>query len=75
MTELLNFAMIRELSNDYYQQRMTKEEYRKLRKELLDKIDKELNCIESADHEAESDQGFVDKLMSYFKHSDEEKIL
>ena len=74
MIELLNFAMIRELSSDYYQQRITTEEYRKLRKELLDKIDKELNHIESAGHGSESDQGFVDKLVSYFK-KDEEKVL
>lgn len=75
MTELLNFAMIRELSNDYYQQRITKEEYRQLRKELLDRIDKEINYIEPEDHGLESEQGFVDKLMSYFKNSNEEKIL
>lgn len=75
MTELPNFVRIRELSNDYYQQRMTKEEYRSLRKTLLDKIDIELNCIESTGDGDASDEGFVDKLMSYFKNSDEEKIL
>jgi len=75
MNELLDFARIRDLSNDYYQQRMTKDEYRKLRKELLDKIDKEINSIEYVEHVDESDRGFVDRLMSYFKNPDEEKIL
>lgn len=75
MTDFLKFAMMRELSNDYYQQRISKEEYRKLRKNLLDIIDKEVNYIEPDDHGLEPEQGFVDKLMSYFKNSDEEKIL
>jgi len=75
MNELLDFARIRDLSNEYYQQRMTKDEYRRLRKELLDKIDKEINSIEYAEHVDESDRGFVDRLMSYFKNPDEEKIL
>lgn len=75
MNDLLDFARIREISNDYFLQRMTKEEYRKIRKEILDKIDREMNSIVLESENSESDRRFINKLVSYFKNPDEEKIV
>lgn len=75
MTDLLDFARIRELCDDYYQQRITKEEYRKQRTGILNKIDKEINDIDPPGQEGETEAGLVDKMMSFFRNSDEEKIL
>ncbi len=75
MSELLHSSKIKVLCDDYYQQRITKEQYRKFRTELLNEIDREINNIESVDNRKSSDSGVVDKIMSFFKNSDEEKIL
>ena len=75
MSELLDFEKIRELSDNYYQQRIAKEEYRRQRTQLLNKIDKELNDIEPVLESDDSESGFVDKVMSFFRNSDEETIL
>ena len=75
MNELLDFTRIRELSDSYYQQQISREEYLKQRTALLNKIDKEVNDIDIDGQEAVSDRNFVDKVMSFFKKTDEEKIL
>ena len=75
MNELLNADKIRELSYNYYQQQVTKEQYRRLRKQLLDQIDREMNNIESELEERSSATGIVDKVISYFKKSDKEELV
>ncbi len=75
MPELLYFSKIRELCNDYYQQRITKNQYAIFRKTLLDEIDKEINNIDPIDTGESSESGVVNKIMSFFTNSDEEKIL
>jgi len=72
MNEMLEFTKVRELTNDYSQQKISKEDYRRLRKQLLEKIDQEMNGIKVIDDSSE--QNFVEKFKSYFKSSDEEKI-
>ena len=75
MTDFSDFDRIRELSIDYYRQRITKQEYRDTRKELLNKIDKEINNVGLEHIEDLSDSRVVDKIMSFFKRTEDEKIL
>ncbi len=75
MNELLDFARIRELADSYYQQRITRDDYLRQRTAILNKIDKEVNDIDVAGLEEDNDGKFVDRIMSFFKKTDEEKIL
>ena len=68
-----NFAAVRRLCEDYYQQRISKEEYRNERTILLAEIDNDLNQVTKTDGNG-SDTGFVDKILSIFKNKDEEKM-
>ena len=75
MTELIDFAKIRELSDDYYQQRISKQEYRRQRTEILNKIDEELNGLGPVERTDDAGPKFVGRLMAFFKNTDEEKIV
>lgn len=75
MNDLPNADKIRELSYSYYQQQITKDEYRILRKELLDNIDWEMNNVDSGLNQQNSSAGIVDRVMSYFKKSDKEELV
>lgn len=75
MIEPKDIEKLRILSDDYYQQRISKEEYRSLRTELIQKIDNELNNTEAEQGVEEAGSGFVNKFISFFKDPDEEKIL
>lgn len=75
MNESPDFARIRELSDSYYQQQLSRDEYRRQRTEILNKIDKEINDIDAVGQAFDSDGNFVDKVISFFKKTDEEKIL
>ena len=75
MNDLPNSDKIRELSYSYYLQHIKKEEYRRLRKELLDNIDMEMNNVVPGDKERNSTAGIVDKITSYFKKSDKEELV
>lgn len=73
MNELSNFEQIRILSDEYYQQRINKIEYRKARKSILEKIDFELNGTGREVDKKDGDR-FIERIMSYFKKTDQEKI-
>jgi len=75
MAELVDFDRIRELCLDYSQQRITKQEYRKQRTIILSRIDKEINSKCTNDGQINSAIKVVEKMMSFFKKTDEEKII
>lgn len=75
MNELHDFERIRELVDSYYQQRISKDEYRNDRSLILNKIDLEFNEVEPQERLVESGISLVDKLKSLFKSTDDEKFL
>lgn len=76
MIEQSYSAQLRELSKNYYQSHLGYEEYRSLRKEVLDKIDEEFNgrkpTHESDDgsDESSSDSSILMKTIAFFKNTD-----
>lgn len=77
MSEVTYSAQLRELSKNYYQSHIGFEEYRNLRKEVLDKIDEEFNghkivtgsdISESATESTES--SLLMKTVAFFKNKD-----
>ena len=75
MTDFPDFNRIRELCDEHYEQGTTKEEYRQKRTLVLNKIDLDINGIPATGQAHQHGEGFVDKVMSFFKQTDEEKIL
>lgn len=75
MTDLVDFARVRELSDDYYRHRISEEEYRLKRSELLNSIDDMLNGDIPAARDDETGLRFVSKLKALFKTQDEEKTV
>ena len=73
MTNSDDFLAIRELCEDYYQQRITKEEYRVARSVLLTRIDENLNLNVNQDSK-NLESRFLDRILSMFKNNDEEKM-
>lgn len=64
---------LRNLCSDYYNQKITKAEYRNQRKILLDKIDEEYNGRQTATSDNESkgtDQSIFMKTIAFFKNKD-----
>ena len=53
MSEASYSLMLRNLSSDYYNNRIGFDEYRSQRKVILDKIDKELNGTQAAEDDQE----------------------
>lgn len=76
MSELSYSARLRDLSKNYYQSHLGYEEYRSLRKEVLDKIDEEFNGRKPLSEpeqgaEAESgDSSLLMKTVAFFKNKD-----
>ena len=70
MNDLSYSAMVRNLCSDYYNQKITKQDYRKQRTMLLDKIDEEYNGrkIENNDEQKEVDQSVFMKTIAFFKN-------
>ena len=73
MSELSYSARLRDLSKDYYQSHLGFEDYRRLRKEVLDKIDEEFNgrrtVAEQAENQAENSSVLM-KTIAFFKNND-----
>ena len=73
MNDLSYSKMVRDLSRDYYNQIITKEDYRDQRRILLDKIDEEYNGRKITQPEQESnetDESFFMKTIAFFKNKD-----
>lgn len=72
MSEASYSLILRNLSSDYYHNHIGFDEYRTQRKIVLDKIDKELNGIEAADHEVEDNQvpPIFMQTIGFFKNTD-----
>ena len=69
MTDFIYSDAIRELADDYYNQRLTLEEYREQRKTLLDKIDEEYNGIVIVTEEDnQQDSGLFSKAVAFFSN-------
>lgn len=68
-----DFSAIRELCEDYYQQRITKEEYREARRLLLMRIDENYNLNVNQDSK-NLESRFLGRILSMFKNNDEEKM-
>lgn len=65
-----NFSlMLRNLSDDYYNNRIAFEEYRSRRKIILDKIDEEYNGSEQIDDNTE-ELSILMQTIKFFKSSD-----
>ncbi|HEY9052477.1 MAG TPA: hypothetical protein VIQ03_13080 [Gammaproteobacteria bacterium] len=73
MNDLSYSTMVRNLSRDYYNQIISKEDYRNQRRILLDKIDEEYNgrkIIKPEQEDNENDQSFFMKTVAFFKNKD-----
>ena len=73
-------ARLRDLSKNYYQSHIGYEEYRRLRKEVLDKIDEEFNgrkpASEAQAEESGTESGessLLMKTVAFFKNKDIEE--
>ena len=62
-----NMASLHTLSNDYYQNRISFDEYREQRSQLLKLIDEDLNGIKIVVVENENNDSFMDKALSFLK--------
>lgn len=72
MIELSYSARLRDLSKDYYQSHLGFEDYRRLRKEVLDKIDEEFNGRKTASEQEQStdNSSVLMKTIAFFKNND-----
>lgn len=73
MNDLSYSAMVRNLCSDYYNLKITKNDYRNQRKMLLDKIDEEYNGRKmkpSTEDNKDSDQSIFVKTIAFFKNKD-----
>lgn len=78
MSEMTYSARLRELSKNYYQSHIGFEEYRSLRKEVLDKIDEEFNGYKpvagssdmSESGTESSESSLLMKTVAFFKNKD-----
>ena len=73
MSDFNYSVVLRDLAEEYYSQRISKEEYRAQRTQLLDKIDAEYNGRKFAKPEAdndatEMDETFFMKTVAFFKN-------
>lgn len=76
MSEQSYSARLRDLSKDYYQSHLGFDDYRRLRKEVLDKIDEEINGRKADDEESENEgedapaSSVLMKTIAFFKNND-----
>ena len=77
MNDLSYAAMLRNLSSDYYYQRISKQDYRLQRRQILEKIDEEFNgkkniMIEEQQtpESADDDQSIFMKTIAFFRNKD-----
>jgi len=76
MSDLSYSSMLRNLSSDYYYRRISREEYRAQRREILDKIDEEFNgrkLVEEEDVDQageQTDQSIFMKTIAFFRNKD-----
>jgi hypothetical protein len=73
MSDFNYSVVLRDLTEEYYSQRISKEEYRARRTQLLDKIDAEYNGRKSVISETdiktmETDESFFMKTVAFFKN-------
>ena len=69
---LIEAKKIQALSEDFYNKKITVQEYRERRKLILNKIDLDINGV-SAIVDDDSDKSFVNKMVSYFKSENNAK--
>ena len=64
-------AMLRNLSREYYQNRISFEDYRAQRKILLDKIDEEFNGQHAAETQADNSatSSIFTRVIKFFKNT------
>jgi len=72
MSEISYSARLRDLSKDYYQSHLGFEDYRRLRKEVLDKIDEEFNGRRAVTEQTQeaADSSVLMKTIAFFKNND-----
>ncbi len=74
MNDLSFSSMLRTLSEDYYNRKLSLEEYRTQRKSILSKIDAEFNGIKpdagEPEPEEQEDKSLFMRTISFFKDSD-----
>ena len=79
MSDLSYSAMLRNLAADYYYQRLSRDDYRAQRRQLLQKIDEEFNGqknfnmedeAEPALQDDDADQSIFMKTIAFFKNRD-----
>ena len=74
MSELSYSARLRDLSKDYYQSHLGFEDYRRLRKEVLDKIDEEFNgrrpVMSEQTDDTQPGSSVLMKTIAFFKNND-----
>jgi len=77
MSDISYSAKLRDLSKEYYQNHIRLEEYRSLRKVVLDRIDEEFNgrkaeesSSEESDNKSVDDSSVFMKTIAFFKNND-----
>ncbi len=64
---------LRELTDDYYNHRIDIKNYREQRKQILDKVDEELNGMAQSDDQLES-KNTLNKMLGLFKKNEKEVL-
>lgn len=72
MSDLPCSEKLRCLSDDYYNQRITQEEYRSQRKIILDDLDAKFNPIKTESSDDPAEKSMLSKAISFFKKDDVE---
>jgi hypothetical protein len=76
VSDLSYSSLLRNLSADHYYRRITREEYRSQRRQILDRIDEEFNgrkplVADDEDQASEqADQSIFMKTIAFFKNKD-----
>lgn len=75
MSEFSFSDRLRDLSNEYCQSHISFEEYRSMRKVILDKIDEEYNGFKQASEKSDESQNvsIFMKTIAFFKNRDIER--
>ena len=69
MAEMTYSTVLRNLADDYFNQRLSRQEYRARRKAIFEEIDREYNGHhKSGDVEPESDQSRFMHTIAFFKN-------
>lgn len=62
-----NTALLKTLSDDYYNNRISFAEYRKERSQILKRIDEDINGVIIVEDNTEVDKSFINKALSFLK--------